>query len=130
MAREAELREASLRIAESIHRYAAENGWDREKFRVFVTLNLNYDTIHILLVSDRIDDNNKDDIMSEIMTRLRKDLAGVPKVWRAYGIVSCNWDEYPFYADPKLSPGEVEVPEEMLNPGVDACRGFSRSYGP
>ena len=128
MAQEAELTNASVRIAESIHSYAKEKGWDREKYRVFITLNLNYDTIHILLVSDQINDDNKDDIMTEIMLRLRKDLANVPKVWRAYGIVSCSLDGFSFFADPRLSPGEVEVPDTILNPGVKDWRGAFRTY--
>ena len=124
MAAEAMLMEAGLRIGEGLHRFAALKGWDRESYRVYVSYNPNWDTIHIVLVSREIDPEKRSEQMSEALRFLRRDLKGVPKVWHTYGGVACRPDE-PFYYDPPaLADDEVAIPDALLNPGVENWRGL------
>jgi hypothetical protein len=127
MAREANLEQAALRVAEALHGFAKTQGWDRNDYRIFMSVRPEWGTIHVVFLSDAFErggEKSEYDWYDDIMDYLEQDLRDDPSLYRSIGMVLFPFDGYGFQArGPLLSQGEVMIPDSLLNPGVEDFRG-------
>lgn len=119
MARETDLIDSAVDVAEVIHEYARRKGWDREKYNVQMIINSNFYILYIYLfmeVSVIEDEKQKiyDDLFDAIHKKYKKN-RGLPFGFNSYGInIEGKGDimegKMPYYED------AIYVDSALLNP--------------
>ena len=126
MALETGLRLAALRVADVLHAYAKSKGWVRADYRIFMTVNSDWNLLHVTFVSDGFKTGSEAEEyqnFDDVMDLLQDQLSDEPELFRSVGLVLTPKDGYSFYGDPRLGPAEQEIPDSELNPDVSDWRG-------
>ncbi|MDR3635111.1 MAG: hypothetical protein P4L84_15005 [Isosphaeraceae bacterium] len=127
MALEASLEQGAFRVADALHRFAKTQGWNPESYRIFISVRPEWGTIHVAFLSDAFtggEESDEYERYDNVMDFLEQDLGDDPSLYRSISMVLLPLDGYGFQAHgPLLSPGEVMIPDSLLNPGVEDFRG-------
>ncbi len=127
MAVETNLDQAAFRVADALHRFAASQGWPRESYRVFITVRPEWGTIHVVFLSDAFKQGGEHadyEHYDDVKDFLEQDMEDDPNLYDSISLVLMPLDGYGFMArGPLLTPGEVMIPDTLLNPGVEDLRG-------
>lgn len=117
------LRRGALRIAQSLHRYAASKSWSKQDYRVFMIVNNEWDRFNAELVAHAFDHGRTTSDYIDAMHFVEADLRDEPELYRAFGLVLRPFAGYAFFARRNWPPNTVEVDDTLLNPMVDDLRG-------
>jgi hypothetical protein len=127
MALEAGLEQAAFRVADALHHFAQKHQWNQRDYRVLIAVRPEWGRIHIALLSDVFKEGaekSEYDWYDDIMDFLGEELKDDPSLYRSIGMVIRPLDAYASLArGPLLSPGEVMIPDSLLNPGVEDFLG-------
>lgn len=117
------MRAAALRVADTPHRYAAEQGWPRDDYRIFMVVHPRWGAISVEFVARAFQKDEPFETYREIMNFLQEDLAEIPELYRATGLSLRPLEGYTFAGDRSWGEETVEVDDLLLNPGVEDLRG-------
>ena len=127
MARQAEVIREGLRLADLVHRQAERNGWTRETYHVYMRLNTNLPKWRMAVVSDKFDQRTESDWFNDIMDKVDA-LQREDKVSCDVGLTLWMPHFFEFLGDPPLRDGEIEIPDELINPGFEDASSPSRAH--
>ena len=117
MAREAEVIREGRRLADIVHRHAEREGWPRETYRVFITANTYLPRWRMVVVSDRFNKRIESDWFNDIMDEVeRQERLG--EVSCPVGLSLWRTDLFESLGRPWPRDEEIEIPDELINPGV------------
>lgn len=126
MALETSLEQAAFRVGDALHRFAKKQGWHPESYRIFISVRPEWGTIHVVFLSDAFKEGGESaeyERYDDVMDFLEEDFRDDPSLYRSIGLVLMPLDGYGFLGrGPLLSPGEVMIPDSLLNPGVEDFR--------
>ena len=117
MAEKTPMTDDAMRIAESIHGFAAREGWPRDDYRIQITINTDWYTIHVLVRSKKINEGEVRMVTGSILDTLERDLKDNPDLYIATGLVAVPF-RHPGLEEGRLTgPNFVEIDEQLLNSG-------------
>lgn len=126
MALEAGLEQAGLRVAAALHRFAKAHGWVPGSYRILVSVRPEWGAIHVAFLSDaftRRSQAEEYESYDDVMDFLEQELKDDPSLYRAVSMILRPLDEYASLVHgPLLSPGEIAIPDSLLNPGAPNLR--------
>ena len=118
MARKAEVIREGRRLADIVHRHAEREGWPRESYRVFITANTNLPKWYVAVVSDRMDKQIESDWFNDIMDEVECQ-QGLGALTCDVGLTLWRTDIYDYLGRPWPRDEEIELSDELTNPGVE-----------